>query len=175
VTNEANVYGGSGEKSRGAWCTPKDWAEAVGPFDGDPFSNPRSHIVSDWRCMLEDGGDGFGDRTPGSFRLANGVLGRATAKTKIFGQPDYQFVLEAIEHYGHTSFCFLLRFDPRTRWFRRLYALSGLVCVARKIEFEPPPGVKASANPFPHALFYRNPEDATAAVLRKSAAAWRTR
>jgi hypothetical protein len=172
---KANVHGGSREKKRGAWCTPKDWAEAVGHFDGDPFSNPRSHISSDWRCQLEDGGDGFGDKTPGSFRLANGLLGRAGEDTKIFGQPDYRFVLEAIAHYGHTRFCFLLRFDTRTKWFRQLYALSGLVCVARKIEFEPPPGVDASANPFPHALFYKNPEDVTAAVLRKSAAAWRTR
>jgi hypothetical protein len=174
---KANVFGATGkkEKDRGTWCTPKNWAEAIGPFDGDPFSNPRSHIVSDWRCMLEDGGDGFGDKTPGSFLLSNGVRGRAGEDTKIFGQPPYSIVLDAIAHYGHTRFCFLLRFDPRTKWFKQLYALSGLVCVARKMEFEPPPGVKASANPIPHAFFYRNPEDVTAAVLRKSAAAWRTR
>lgn len=173
-----NVHGGSGKKNRGSWCTPKDWAEAVGPWDLDPFTNPFSHIVSADRCMLEDGGDGFGDRSaPGVYRVATGELKIADENTRVWGQPDYRkgFVIDAIEHYGHTRFCFLLRFDTRTKWFKRLYALSGLVCVARKIEFEPPPGVKASANPFPHALFYRNPKDVTAAVLRKSAAAWRPR
>jgi hypothetical protein len=175
---KANVFGASGkkEKDRGTWCTPKNWAEAVGPWDVDPFSNPRSHIDAADHCMLEDGGDGFGDRSkPGIFRVSSGDLVVADANTRVWGQPPYSIVMEAIEHYAHTRFCFLLRFDPRTKWFKRLYALSGLVCVARKMEFEPPPGVKASANPIAHALFYRNPEDATAAVLRKSAAAWRTR
>lgn len=177
---KANVFGASGkkEKDRGTWCTPKNWAEAVGPWDLDPFSNPRSHIVSLLRCMLEDGGDGFGGRlAKGSYRTGGNFseYGEANASTRVWVQPPYSIVSDAIEHYAHTRFCFLLRFDTRTKWFKRLYALSGLVCVARKMEFEPPPGVKKSANPFPHALFYRNPEDATAAVLRKSAAAWRTR
>jgi hypothetical protein len=175
---KANVFGATGkkEKERGTWCTPKNWAEAVGPWDLDPFSNPNSHIVSAERCMLEDGGDGFGDRSAaGVYRLATGEIKAATSSTRVWGQPPYSIVLEALAHYGHTRFCFLLRFDPRTKWFKQLYALSGLVCVARKMEFEPPPGVKSGANPIAHALFYRNPEDATAAVLRKSAAAWRTR
>jgi hypothetical protein len=36
---KANVFGATGkkEKERGTWCTPKNWAEAVGPWDLDPF------------------------------------------------------------------------------------------------------------------------------------------
>lgn len=172
-----NGNGGSGDEVRGTWCTPKPWAERVGPWDLDPFSNPRSHIVSTDRAMLEDGGDGLLDRgAPGSYRDgATRYVGRAVAGTRVWIQPPYEMVLDALAHYGHTRFCALLRFDPSTRWFRRLYRLVGLICVPlSRIEFEPPPGVKASKNPYPHALYYARAEDATPRVLR-ACISWRTR
>lgn len=173
----ANKFGGSGDVARGAWCTPKDWADAIGPWDLDPFSNPRSHVASETRCMLEDGGDGLlSVHRPGSWRCgATNVIGCAGEETRVFVQPPYELVLDALGHYGHTRFCFLLRFDPRTRWFQRLYRMARLICVPQKIEFDPPPGMTASANIFPHAFYYANPDDVTDAVLRKSAAAWRPR
>jgi hypothetical protein len=92
----------------------------------------------------------------------------------VWGQPPYELVPEALDHYGHTRFCFLLRFDPSTEWFRKLYRLSRLVCVTRKrVEFEPPPGVPVSKNPYPHALYFAREEDATPAVLR-ACVSWRT-
>ena len=171
------VRGGSGDVARGTWCTPRVWAERVGPFDHDPFSNPRSHVVTATRSMLEDGGNGLLNReAPGSWRCGKTrVVGCADAESRVWIQPPYELVLDAIAHYKHTRFCALLRFDPSTEWFRRLYRLTSLVCVPRsRIEFEPPPGVAGSANqPFPHALYYARAVDATPAVLR-ACISWRT-
>ncbi|MGE0547602.1 MAG: hypothetical protein AB7O24_04330 [Kofleriaceae bacterium] len=169
-----NVRGKNGEPNRGSWCTDEGTAHAVGRWDLDPFSNPRSHVLSDAACMLERGDDGFGDGTHGSYKLADIGLLRASELTRVWIQPDYSFVERALAHYGHTRFCALLRFDPRVEWFQKLYRLVELVCVLRKCEFEPPPGVEASSNSFPHALYYARAEDATPAILRKCIA-WRTR
>lgn len=172
-----NVRGGSRDPNRGTWCTPKPVALALGPFDLDPFSNPRSHIVSGYSCQLERGDDGFGsDRsdTPGMF-FVNNRHHLATADTRVFIQPPYSIVLRALRHYLHTRWCALLRFDPRPEWFDVVYDASSLVCVLRGIEFEPPPGVpKGGGNSFPHALFYRRAEDVTPEVLAMSIA-WKKR
>jgi hypothetical protein len=169
-----NVRGGSKDPTRGTWCTPAAVAIAVGPWHVDPFSNPRSHIEAADACMLENGGDGFGDGTPGSYRVGRGKLKRATSSTRFWGQPPYELVQRVFDHYAHTRWCFLLRFDPRTDWFKRIYRLSALVCVFYEIEFEPPPGVpRGGGNSFPHALYYRDARDVTAAVLRMTVA-WRT-
>lgn len=174
LAQKRNVRGKNGEEARGAWCTDRITAAAVGPWDVDPFSNPRSHIVSTERCMLEDGGDGFGDGTPGSYRCgATGELKRATEDTRLWGQPDYSFVTKAFEHYQHTRWCWLLRFDPRPAWMKRIYRQSALVIVLWDCNFEPPPGVVPSSSTFPHALYYRNAADATPAILRRGIA-WRT-
>ena len=173
-----NVRGKSGEIARGAWCTPKHVAIAVGPFDVDPFSNPYSHIVSDVRCMLEDGGNGLHDpKVPGTWHEgASRRVGCAGADSRVWIQPPYSIVNRALDHYGHTRFTALLRFDPRVDWFKRLYRLSSLVCVFWEIEFEPPPGsgVTGGGNSFPHALFYRDASDVTDDVLRLCIA-WKTR
>lgn len=175
LKQRTNVRGGSKDENRGTWCTPKAWADRVGPWDVDPFSNPRSHIVSTEACMLERGDNGIAIADePGTYRVGGNVH-RAGDASRVFIQPPYEIVLDAIAHYGHTRFCALLRFDPSTKWFAQLYRLSALVCVTRRrIPFEPPPSVKASTQPFPHALFYRRVEDATPAVLR-ACIAWRPR
>lgn len=160
---------------RGGWCTPKKWADAVGPWDLDAFSNPRSHIVAPHICNFEGGDDGFGDGSPGSYRIGD-VLRKATKKTRFWGQPDYRngFVERAIDHYGHTRFCFLLRLDTSTVWFERLWSISELIMIPRgeRIEFEPPPGVEPSSNPYPHGFYYRSAEDVTDAV-RAACFEWR--
>ncbi|HEY1814873.1 MAG TPA: hypothetical protein VGG74_21145 [Kofleriaceae bacterium] len=171
-----NVRGGSGDPSRGAWVTRKEVADAVGTWTLDPFSNPRSHIVCDHRCMLEDGGDGFGDGTPGMFRVGDGYPMRATADWRVWLQPPYAkgWVDRALDHYGHTRFCALLRFDPRPPWFDRVYALARFVVVLKSSDFEPPPGADDPGSTFPHALFYADPSDVTAEALRLGVS-WRTR
>lgn len=51
-------------------CTPKWLADALfechGPFDFDPCSNPRSHIVAHWSWSLEKGYDGLKMKWEGS-------------------------------------------------------------------------------------------------------------
>lgn len=172
--NAASKVDGT-SKARGGWCTSAPIAKAVGRFDVDPFSNERSVIEADAACMLERGDDGFGDGTPGSYRI-NGIgLLRATAATRVWFQPDYAFVNRAFEHYAHTRWTALLRFDPRVRtWFHRIYRAAGLIVVLRKCEFTPPPNVPASSNPTIHSLYYANADDVTDAVLRLGYA-WRPR
>lgn len=166
------------DEQRGAWCTPKKYADAVGPFRLDPFSNPRSHIRSEFSCQLERGDDGFGvgdpDRRAGSFFVNGDGYHRAWPSWRVWIQPDYEYVIEAIQHYKHTRFTALLRLDPSTEWFDELHAASELILIPRgdRIEFDPPPGVKASSNPFPHGLFYAHAEDATPAI-RELCFEWR--
>lgn len=164
-----NVSGGSGETDRGAWITAKLWADAVGPFDLDPFSNPRSHIEATIRCMLEDGGDGLGaDEEPGSWIAGPEPLrsGVATADTRVWIQPPYDIVERVIAHYGHTRFCALLRLDSSTAWFAALWERTQVLALPKGTRefFDPPPGVPSSSNPQPHAFFYADPRDITDAI-----------
>jgi hypothetical protein len=54
----------------------------------------------------------------------------------------------------HSNTIFLLRWDPSTEWFARLHhRLMWVWHPKQRIQFDPPEGVKASSNPFPHALF----------------------
>lgn len=90
----------------------------------------------------------------------------ANEHTRVWIQPDYEFVLEAIAHYGHTRFTALLRLDTSTEWFDQLWSICEVVMVPHgdRIEFVPPPGVKASSNPFPHGVYYRHANDVTFAI-----------
>jgi hypothetical protein len=150
---------------RDSWCTPRWLADAIGEFDLDPCSNPRSHVKARKTYQVERGEDGL---DPSSFRLMGSC--------RTFINPPYSRdqVQRWIDAYKHTQFCFLLRFDPSTKWFQDIYDASGLIAIprGRRINFEPPPGVSASSNVFPHALFYRNPSDATGEVIR-ACVAWR--
>lgn len=167
----ANVNGGSGEKPRGAWCTPEKWARAVGPWDLDPFSNPRSLIVADQRCMLEDGGDGLANPAlPGAYRVGPEQTGVARPDTRVWIQPPYErgFVERVIAHYGHTRFCALLRWSPDTGWFEQLWPLVKVVAfpIGERLDFDPPPGVPESSTPHAHAFHYADPRDVTEEIAR---------
>lgn len=227
------------EEQRGAWCSPPEYTAAAvdkdGPFDVDPFTNPRSTLLARHKCMLERGDDGFGlDRKhePGTYYIkpdgtrgarvdcgkcygGGRVLGedlepvecpacsegdgyhRATDETRVWIQPPYDIVIEALAHYGHTRFAALLRLDTSTVWFQLLYAGIGeddmrnpealakltkalkhthtiapcaplcevvMVPKSDRLEFVPPPGVKASSNPFPHGMFYKRAADVPDAI-----------
>lgn len=188
------------EEQRGAWCSPPEWCERAterGPFDVDPFTNPRSTLKARLQCMLERGDDGFGlDRkdVPGTFYVnpkhCPSCLGGerdsgtppgcafcgyhvATEQTRMWFQPPYDIVLEALAHYGHTRFVALLRLDTSTEWFDRMFAIAEVIMVPRgeRVEFVPPPGVKGSSNPFPHGLYYRRAADVPDSV-REHCYAW---
>lgn len=157
------------EIDRDTWCTPLEIAEALGDFDLDPCSNERSHIQAAREFRLEGRGE------DGLF-----FASKVDANTRAFINPPYSDVTPWIESYAHTRFCFLLKLDPSTKWFARLFSLSELILVPRgtRVEFEPPPGVppeKAKANPFPHALFYARASDATKAIRDYCFSPWRTK
>jgi hypothetical protein len=194
------------EDGRGSWCTPKKYADLVGRFDLDPFTNARSHIRSPLACMLERGDDGLAGPDAGQFFCRQNGLMCADADWRVWIQPPYDIVLRALAHYGHTRFTALLRLDTSTVWFQLLFAgiteddlrnpeqlarltkalkgiqevrvcppLCEVVMVPRgeRIEFDPPPGVKPSSNPFPHGFFYKREADVPDA-LRALCFEWRT-
>jgi hypothetical protein len=145
-------------------------ADIVGRFHLDPFSNPRSHIVADAelhararrrRASATDRRAATGSRRKGS---------SARPRRRASGSSPYSVVLDAFEHYAHTRWCALLRFDPRRDHLVPAHLpRTQLVVVLRKCEFEPPPGVPSSSNPTIHALYYANADDVTDAVLRLGA------
>jgi len=134
--------------------TPRWLADGLGEFDLDPCSNPLSHVRAKVRLSLEAGDDGLAE---GGYRTAGGVV-PLSRDLRTFVNPPYSrgSVLRWVEHYDRTDFCFLLRFDPRTRWFKRLVALTRAIYVPHKIEFDPAPGIVFSSNIYPHALFFAN-------------------
>lgn len=162
---KVNPVGGSGEKDRGSWCTPKWLADALGRFNLDPCSNPRSHVSARFRCSLEEDLNGLcEEERPGVFQflLTSGEreIMEAGERWETFVNPPYARgqVARWVKHYKHTRFTFLLRWDPSTDWFGELIRkCTHIWFPSRRINFEPPPGVKGSANPYPHALFMRQP------------------
>lgn len=153
---------------RNTWCTPKWIADAIGDFDLDPCSNERSHIQAAREFRLERGEDGLL------------FASKMNTNDRVFINPPYARgqVIQWIEAYAHTRFCFLLKFDTSTGWFEELMKHTKLVLFPRRtrIEFEPPPGVpaeKAGGVQFPHALFYARAEDATVAIQEACFSPWR--
>ncbi len=148
---------------RDTWVTPRELALKLGRWDLDPCSNERSHIISDRRFELERcKQDGI-------------VLGRFVARSaRVFINPPYSHghVERWVDAYAHVQFCYLLRFDPSTEWFAKLWPRVELICVLReRINFDPPPGVETKhklSNPFPHALYFKRACDATPAILAAS-------
>ncbi len=180
-----NVRGGSREKRRGSYCTPRYVADTLPTFELDPFSNERSHIRAAVSLTLERSDDGYGidAATAGSyFRAASngphahrghrGAFGHATPDARVWLQPDYNETLLAWRHYRHTRWIALLRFDPRTEWFELVYSASEWVGVLpnspgkSSFEFDKPPGAEHGAgNTFPHALYARYAEDVMPGML----------
>lgn len=194
-----SVRGNNSDIERQSTCTPKYLADAVcseRPFDLDPFSNSRSHIASTHACWLERGDDGFGvqDRATGlsyargDYWLAGRGAHHADASNTVWIQPPYQrgFPYRALNHYLHTRWVALLRFDPRADsetspsrskrkrkvhppWFALAYGCAELVLLLpnspgrRSFEFDMT--IKGAGNTFPHALYYRYADDCPKAVL----------
>lgn len=152
------------EPDRDSWCTPRWLATAIGPWDLDPCANSRSHVAATRRFDLAAGQDGL--------ELASAQ----SAACRVWINPPYSRgqVERWFAAYRHTAWCFLLRFDPSTAWFAAIYAAAALVAVpvGQRVNFEPPPGVRGSSNPYPHALFFARESDATPELLRLCVA-WR--
>lgn len=161
--SKVNPAGGSGtDDGRDSWCTPRWLAELLGYFNLDPCSNARSHIQAKHVANYQLGGDGLLDNmAPGSWRSHSAkTINSPDSSCRTFINPPYARgqAVRWIRHWKHTNFTFLLRWDPSTKWFAELLPKCAYVWFPnQRINFEPPPGVTSSSNPFPHALYMKAP------------------
>jgi hypothetical protein len=133
---------------RGSWCTPRWLTELIGRVDLDPCGNERSHVLADRTIMWARGEDG----------LAGDAV---DSEEVVFVNPPYGpgQVMRWVKRYRGYRFMFLLRWDPSTEWFAELLPRTTHVWFAdRRVDFEPPPRIRCSNNPFPHGLYLRNPD-----------------
>lgn len=155
-----NPAGGSGDKDgRDSASTPKWLADLLGLFDMDPCSNERSHIRAA-RCLMLPKDDGLFPGWGAGCYAKGRYVDVVKPECRTFINPPYARgeVIKWVKHWRGTRFCFLLRWDPSTEWFSELICHCTHVWFpSRRINFEPPPGVKFSSNPFPHALYLRDP------------------
>lgn len=149
------------EKQRDAFCTPRALALAVGEVDYDVCTNERSHIIARRTFNLDRGKDGL--------KLARYVPRGAL----VWCNPPYSRgqVIQWVLAYAHTRFIFLLRHDTSTKWYRELYERTRMLAQPwERINFEPPPGIEITdSNPYPHSLFYKDPNTITPAIERMCA------
>lgn len=147
---------------RDTWTTPRWIANALGEFDLDPCSNERAVIRAKRTFRLDRGQDGL---------VLAKFVGRSS---RVFINCPYSDVMPWVKAYAHTRFCYLLKFDPSTKWCRELLRRTTLVLfpIRRRVAFDPPPGVEGSSNQFPHGLFFAHEEDASDKI-RKLCFAWR--
>lgn len=134
--------------ARDHWCTPKWLADALPPCDVDPCANTYSCVPT--KIILVEADNGLNPVWTHTYN-------------RPFINPPYSRgqVIKWVRTWKHTDFIFLLRWDPSTEWFSELIEQTDLVWFARqRINFTPPPGIKASSNPYPHALFFKGREEA---------------
>jgi hypothetical protein len=125
-----------------SWCTNRELARLVGHFSTDPCSNPRSHIQSDDRFMLERGDDGLVKPWGWS----------------VWCNPPYSDPLpwakRLAKHDG--PWCALIKLDPTTKWWAKLVDNGGTYALFRsRVKFERPDKPPLTAN-FPSALVFRD-------------------
>lgn len=101
--------------STDAQCTPRDLALELGMFGLDPCSNPRSHVQSFKRYMLEEGQDGLA--LPWTI-----VPGGPPCSVYVNG--PYSDPLPWCQRLrAHDApWCSLWKLDTTTAWFRELMA-----------------------------------------------------
>ncbi len=162
-----NPLGGSGDGKRDGACTPAWLADLIGDVQCDPCSNDRSHVRARLRaCGLEAPAYDDGLEVAPIDGLALAPL--VPPEWLTFINPPYSRgqVLRWVRAYGHVDFMFLLRFDTSTEWFEELTRVARYLWFPRRrrIEFEAPPGIKFSSNPYPHAIYCRNPPNAELAA-----------
>lgn len=145
---------------RNSWCTPQWLADLIGYVDVDPCSNDRSHVKARTTCILERGDNGLHGEMRGVLTLAEGIGFMVPNDWSVFINPPYAGgqVIKWVRHYRHTKFIYLLRWDPSTEWFAELIEHCTHVWFPpSRIDFEPPPRIHESSNPYPHALYLRDP------------------
>ena len=125
---------------RSSWCTP-EWLTAILPhIDLDPCSNARSTVRARQSYAIERGEDGL-------------VLPWSGV---VYVNPPYADVMPWVlraESPDVTACGFLVNVDSSTAWWKRLQQTKPLVFLfSKRIQFVPPPGIRASTNSKPQAL-----------------------
>lgn len=138
------------------WTTPPEITTRLGWWDLDPCSNERSTVLAHKTFD-------FDRRKQNALVLAKYVK----RSTRAFINCPYSrgMVLAFVEAFLHVNFCFLLRYDARTRWFAKLSAATELFLFPYHCNFVPPPGVQSYSAIFPHCLFFKRACDATPEIL----------
>lgn len=148
------------EPDRDTWCTPLKWARALGRVYLDPCWNERSHI--DARITFD-----FEGRGQNALLLARYIAPKPPGL--VFVNPPYSRgqLIQFVEAFAHTRFCFLVRMDTSTVWWAKLWPRVELMCVPkRRVNFEPPPGVPNPGVRFPHVFLFARSDDATTKMRR---------
>jgi hypothetical protein len=120
---------------RDSWCTPKWLTDLLPQVHIDPCSNSRSTVGAQRAYSLEAGEDGLGARWVGS----------------VFVNPPFSDVLpwasKLCEMDARDAAAFLVNVDPSTTWWSVLTSrLDCALFFRKRIQFEPPPGVRPSTN-----------------------------
>ena len=150
---------------RDSWCTPSWLTDLLPPVGLDPCSNARSTVAALKTYRLDRGEDGLSLPWAGS----------------VFVNPPYSDVKPWAEKLlassDVTAAAFLVNLDASTAWWRLLSKrLTVGLFFYRRVQFSPPPGVKASTNSKPQVLlmdsgFFRL---VNATPLLKHGAVWST-
>lgn len=169
------------ENTRDSWCTPQWLCDLLPLVDLDPCSNPRSRVRARRHIMLEStimvplssGPDG---------EIVSGDGLGAVWEGSIFINPPYSNIKPWAEMLGYwvgrkrvAGAGVLVNADSSTRWWASLVdELPLRFDFNKRIQFEPPPGVKASTNSKPQALlmtesFWRECDDG----LERHGVLWR--
>ena len=125
-----------------SWVTPRWLAELVGPFDLDPATNSRSHIVASKTYQLERGEDGLTSPWTGSV-WCNGP----------YSQP-LPWCRRLAGHSG--PWCALWKLDTTTEWFATMVDAGASWAPFRdRLRFERPDKAPLTAN-FASVLVWRD-------------------
>lgn len=129
-----------------------DAIRRIGPIAFDPCSNPWDSVGALEAWSIRDGRDGLAEPWPSTgLAFVNPPYGDgalATWTDKIVAEANDQRAIVA-----------LVPGDFSTRWFRRMFEASSIVClVGRRVHF----GGGGHGNPWPSAIFHLGPHDENA-------------
>jgi len=131
------------EVNRDAWCTPEPIVILLPrELDLDPCSNPYSLVRAKVKCSLESGRCGLKEKW----------FGMMYANIP-FSEPLPWFEKLVAEYRNLRGAGFMVNTDQSTKWWKLgISVLLERLDFGERLEFKPPPGVKASKNDRPQTL-----------------------
>lgn len=150
-----------------SYCTPLYITARLGQFTTDPCSNPRAHIPAVFRYMLETGHDG----------LTLPWFGRVFLNHPYSNPMPWMLKLHDELGNACTEAVVLPKHDHSTQWWQVLVQPhEGFVCdewkFNKRIQFDPPPGIKASSNNFCSSVYHWRKPDTARLEIADIATLW---